>query len=221
MQKPLYPVAPVAQLHLVVMQDHEVVHIPGVVAGAQLVLGEPVELIEIDIGEQLASEVAERDANARGARARINDAIQQGERVMALDVLAQQPLEHGMINAGEISADVGLEAVQLSVIALHYPHPVLHPVCTGVGALAVAASVRVEDKAPVDNRFEHIYDGAVNHSVRKSRGGDQPLLWLKNIKLLVAARRIAAVEQVEVGMMQVLLQALHVAQRCRRVALSA
>ncbi len=52
--------APLVQCFGVLVQQHHVVHVPDVVAGPELVLDVLIQLVEADIREQLAGEVADR-----------------------------------------------------------------------------------------------------------------------------------------------------------------
>lgn len=47
------------------MQEHEVIDVPDVVLGAQLVLCELVQGVEVDVGEELRRQVTDRQAQAR------------------------------------------------------------------------------------------------------------------------------------------------------------
>lgn len=87
--------------------------------------------------------------------------------------------------------------------------------------LAFAAGVAIEYKARVKRWLQYIHDRPVDNSIHEAGCRDQALFRLKNIKLLVSAGLIAVVQQMIVGVVQVLFQALHVAQGGGRGAFSA
>lgn len=64
MQKTLDPGFPAEQRLRIVGQQHEIVHIAHITAHLEAVLDELVELVEIDIGEELAGQAAYGQANA-------------------------------------------------------------------------------------------------------------------------------------------------------------
>lgn len=91
-QKRLDHGAPAVQLPLVVVNHYKVVHIAGVIANAQIMLGVAIQLVQIEIGKQLTGQVAKGDAHARRAGAGINDGIQQRQGTLARHSAAQQRL---------------------------------------------------------------------------------------------------------------------------------
>lgn len=101
---------PRLQLRLVVMQHHKIIHVADVVPDAEIVLCVAIQLVEIEIGKQLTCQVAERDPDTRPPWARVDNGIEQPERAIAVDLAAQDRLEAGVIDAGEILADVRLQA---------------------------------------------------------------------------------------------------------------
>lgn len=120
-----------------------------------------------------------------------------------------------MVNAGKILADICLEAKQRAMVALDHPHPVLHPVSASVGAFTFATGIAIKDETRVNNRLQHIHDGSMYYPITKARRRDQPLLGLKNIEILIATGLITAVQQVVMGVVQLLLKLLKIAQRSR------
>ena len=75
-----------------------------------------VEGAEVEVGEELAGEVADRDSGRRWSGgiyfwAVVDDAIDQPEGVGAFDFAANQCFENAVVDIGKIAADVGLEDV--------------------------------------------------------------------------------------------------------------
>jgi hypothetical protein len=62
---------------LVVGQQHHVVHVAQIGRGAQNFLDAVVQLVQVQIGEELAGEVADRDAAT---------ALQRGEQLVAVKI---------------------------------------------------------------------------------------------------------------------------------------
>src|SRR5699024_859703 len=170
--------APMMQLRLVRMHDDKVVHIADIAPGAQGLLGEFVQLVQIDIGPELADQVADRQTVAPGGE----DVAAQGERARAANAAREQAEKNASIDAGEILAYVGLEHVRLAIMALDVAQPLLRRVGAGMHALARPAGIAVVDEARLPNRLQRRMQRVLHDTVAKRQRGDQALFGLVDVE---------------------------------------
>lgn len=122
-----YPVPDAAQMRLVRMNDEEIIHIPPVPFLAEPLLHEMVEAVEIDIGEQLARKIADREPASLGDRngsaavsrrgpmsgiVRRDDLPYQIEGSRTPDSSGDDREQNFPIYALEIFADIALQSVR-------------------------------------------------------------------------------------------------------------
>ena len=80
------------KVRLIVPHQHHVIHVANIHSPAQLLLDELIQLIQVDVGEQLARKIPNGNTLAGVAIPRINDAVDQTKRSRARDVLPQNLL---------------------------------------------------------------------------------------------------------------------------------
>ena len=167
---------------LVVGEDQEVIDVADV-AQPESVGDEVVERVEVDVGEELAGLVAERQAPAPfgGSEqvvagkphqhrvlgvAVVDDPVHQPEDIGVFDLAGDQVLEDGVVDRREELADIRLQDVAVTAGEL------LAAVHGGVGALALAAGVAVVDERPLEDRLQHAGQGVMHDPVPERGGAD-------------------------------------------------
>ena len=153
---------------LVVVNDAEIVHVSQISGLAQLVLGELVEVVQVDVGEELARQIADGDASReRVARVggAVDDLVEKPQGVGAGDAAAKLPFKDRVGDVGKIFGDIGLEHVDAAVLALDLAHEGLGAVGSGVRALARTAGVGVADEAPLPDRLNGSDQGVLHNAV--------------------------------------------------------
>ena len=175
-------VADLVQPPLVVGEDQEVVDVADI-AQPQPVGDEVVQRVEVDIGEELAGLVAQRQSPAPlGGReqvvagephqhrllriAVVDDEPDQLEHMRVLDLASDQPFEDLMVDGGEEFPDIGLQDIPVTTGKL------LAAIHGGVGPLSLAAGVAVEDERPLEDRLEYAGQGVMHHPVAEWRRAD-------------------------------------------------
>ena len=135
LQIPLDPPPPLRELLRIVVEQREVVHVPHVPLRAQHFLAEVVEAIEIEVGEELAGEVADGQAappfeggeqvvagevevdGLLRVRA-VDDPVGEVEGALAGEAAAKVALEDGVVDGGEVAVDVAAQNVTEAVAEL-------------------------------------------------------------------------------------------------------
>lgn len=56
-----------------------------------------------------------------------------------------------------------------------------------VRTLPDAVGVGIEDEGFFEYRFDQVTEGMMYHPIAKRRGGDQPLLWIVDVKTVILA----------------------------------
>ena len=85
---------------------HAIIHIPEVAFDTKLFFDEMVKGIEVYIGEELGSEIANRESFAIFAPIRKDD-VCQAENLRVLDLASDELKESFLINTGKVLVNVG------------------------------------------------------------------------------------------------------------------
>ena len=199
-------VSPVFEPARVVVEQREVVHVAQVSLRPKHLLAEMVEPVEIEVGEELAGQVAYRKPAAALDRRQevvarkpqvhgflrvgtVHDPVHKIQRAPARDAPAQVPLEYFVVDRREIAVDVA---------AQHMAEAVAERLVSAYGAVrapALAVGIAVVDEAALEQGFAHRVQRLVHHPVAKRRGGDDPALRIVDRKLLVAPRQVGAIQE--------------------------
>ncbi len=185
----------------VIAEKGEIIDVAEVFAGFEFFFNEVVKAAEVDIGEELASEVANGQAFAvleRGEQvitgevfeagvlliAVVDDEVDEPEGVGAFDFAADDVLEDDMINAGEIFAHVALENVATAAGELD------EALEGAVGAVAGAVGVAIGDEAALDGGHDDVAEGMVDNAVPVGGSGDEARLGVEDAEGAVATRSV-------------------------------
>ncbi len=166
------------QCRLVVGKQQEVVHVAEVALDPQPLLDVMVEFAEVEVGEMLAGQVANRQALARGriGRGMGDDAVEQIQQCLLLEQAPEQGAQHGMVDAGEKLADIAFEKIAMTA------GEVPNPPDGGMGSLAAAAGVAVGNRPALKVWFQHGAEGVVDNPVTERRGADGPALGVAHLE---------------------------------------
>ena len=186
----------------VVGEEGHIIHVAQVGGDARQVGEMVVESIEVEIGEELAGEVA--DGQAAGALQRREqgvsgegvvrgagggsvgqDLIEEPEAAGAGDALGELLAEDGEIDAGEVEADVGAEHPAM-------PGAFRHKAAQGlVAAVALAIGVAGGQKVLLKGRNDSGAEGVVHHPIAIGRSGNQTAFGITDFELAVGAGGVA------------------------------
>jgi len=196
---------PAQQRGGIVGQQNEIVHIAQVGAHLEGVFDELVEFVEIDVGEELAGEAADWQADAgRAVKQRFvrRNLCEQGEVAASARRRVQRRLGQdgggnliqpaaGGFRAGqfgqclppEIKRDAAVYAgkegadVELEIPALRgLTHEALQPLDSGLGAFAFAVGIAVVDEAFIPPGVDVAHQPLLHQPVGKVRGEYLPQL---------------------------------------------
>ena len=216
-EKAHYSLPPFPKLCGIVVKQREVVHIAQIAFRPQDLLAEMVEAVEIEIGEKLAGQVADRQSapSLEGRKqvvtrimqthrllrvGGIHDPVRESQGASAGDPPAEVPLEGFVVNGREIAIDVAaqdmLEAVPKFLITRDGAmRPLALPVC-----------VTVMDEAPLEQRSADCTKCVMNDPIPKRRWGDDAMFGIKNLDRPVAARPVASALQLPLKAQDFLFQ---------------
>ena len=179
------------------MEEREIVHVAQIALRSQDLLAEVVQAVEVDVGEELAGQVADGQAAPALERGEqvvarkverhrllgvgaVDDPVRQRQGAGADDAPAQVALEDFMVDGGEVAVDVAAQDMAETVA---------EPLVAGDGpvrALAGAVGVAVVDEAALEEGLGDRAEGVVDHPVAERRGGDDAVLGVEDLDGLVA-----------------------------------
>ena len=181
----------------VVGEQGEVIDVAEVLLGLQLLFNKMVKAVEIEIGEELAGEVADGQPSGlfQGRKqvvahkpvhllATVNDEIQEPEGLRAFEVPTSDGLENLMVNGREVFADVALEDVAAGAGKAG------EALEGSVGAVAAAVGVAIGNEAGLDQRQDDIAEGMVDDAVSVGGCGDDAGLGVEDLEATVATRAV-------------------------------
>ncbi len=138
-----------------------------------------IELIQIDIGKKLRSEIADGDARVVTG----DDKIENLQELRVVNSLTDNLIQNIVINRGKKLGDIALERVN----GPFFTQERLKTGSAAVRAFIHAAGIGVKDKTVLKQRFNDRADGMVDDTVGKRRGGDAAELGVVDEKLPVRA----------------------------------
>lgn len=230
-EEPLDLPTNVVQSRLAVVESAEVVGIADVSAHPELLLDEVVERVELDVGEELAREVADGEppgpdeseqvvaGKERPGELALEDIAASSED--ARDQVESAPAAHGPgdrgeedleIDGGEETHDVAPEAGAVA------SHEAMGAIQRGVCPLALAARVRVVDEPALEQRLQDADERVMDHAVTEGCGRDEAGLRNVNAEGAVAPRLVGAREQRVAEAVEAVLQLVVEGDRPRRCA---
>ena len=160
-----------------VVKQRKVIHVAQVPLRPQYFLAEVVQAVQIQIGEELAGQVANWQAAPTFERGEqivagivkihrllrigtIDDAVRQPQRALTGDSTAQIRLENLMIDGWKVAVDVATQ---------HPPIAVAEPFVTHnrpVGPFALTIGVTVVDETALEEGFDDPTEGVMDDTVR-------------------------------------------------------
>jgi hypothetical protein len=190
-----------------------------------------IDGIEVEIGEKLTGEVADRQATGalqRGEQGVAGEGInggspggavrknraQQPEGAGAGDPLLQLGQQQQVIDGGKVEADIGLE------------HPAVLAAGPGkaaqgaVGAVALAVGIAGGAEAPLQGQSDHGDQGVVHHPIAEGCRTHQAGLGLTDGELAIGARGIGEALQLVLQPEQLGFKVGREGQHLRPVALA-
>ena len=171
----------------IVAEEGEVIDVTQVAVGFELFGDVVIESVQVDVGEKLAGEVADRDADSFWAGlvkggAVVEDAIEEPEGVGAFDFAADEGFEDAVVDVGEVAADVGLEDVGV------FAGEVGETAEGAVGAFVFAVGVAVEDEGLLEDGLDDVAESVVNDAIAVGGGGNPAGFGFVDFKVTIFAR---------------------------------
>lgn len=171
------------------MQEHKIVHEANVKAAMQCFFHEMIEGIQINVGEELAGQIADGQAAPALKRqeqiiageipvgfclriAAVNDFVNQPQGFTVGDHPANFALENLVVDAGEVLAQVAFQNV------LRLPHELLQTPNGGMSAFAHAIGVTVKNEATLKQWVDDVDQHVMNNTITKGRDADHAFLGL-------------------------------------------
>ena len=233
----------VVQAGAIVAQDHHVIDVAHVLHRLELVFGKLVRRVHVDVGEELATQVANGQAVAVGIEQAFvagNLAHQPGRAAHLhicgwvvvqhaaaqvhppgfRDVARQQRIEDGLLDADKEVRHVRLEVERgHAVILAGRAHEVLQPIHRTQRAFARDAGVAVMHKAVVEARANPVVQQVMHHAVTEISGPDLAHLGVLDHKADGLAGLVRACVQLVIQIHQVSLKSFLKRQGVEGVAL--
>ncbi|MCY1427655.1 hypothetical protein D9M71_435120 [compost metagenome] len=213
------------------MQQHEVVDVADVMPRAQPVFDELVEGVQVDVGEELAAEVADRQAPVTRLADQalvLGHAVEQAGRAAQLVVLARvvhQDLQGqgapfrfrdavGQLLGEDALVDADEEVGQVALQVVRRPAPVLGDAAHlglqalgGIeGAAAGDAGAAVGDEAALDARADVVVQQVVHDAIAEVGRPDLPRLRVGDHEADGGAGLVGAIGQLGMQLHEVALQ---------------
>ena len=204
-EQPCDPALPLGQHARIVMEQRKVIDIAQV-RRAQDFGAEMIERVEIEIGEELAREIADRQAAPARERRKqviagkvqfdrllrvrgVNDPVEEVEGRHARDAAAQVALQYAVIDRREVPEHVAAQDMGIKV-----PVPLIG-LNGAVRAFAGPVGKAVIDEAALEDRGDHITDGVMHDPVAERRRRYDPVLGIEELDLHIPSRPVGAVRQ--------------------------
>ena len=185
--------------------DYEVVHISDIPPDARAIRHGVVQLVQHDIGGELARQSADRKADAVMAILG-GDPLPEVKCILAGDNALNGREQHIMSNTGEIALDVGLYDIRSLPVPMRRTQHALQRPHGSLCALTRPAGIAVMDEPPLKQRLYHPDQGVVDNSVRKWRSLNVPALGLKHREAAGTFRLPASPHEVVMYIDKVLFQ---------------
>lgn len=233
----------VVQAGAIVAQDHHVIDVAHVLHRLELVFGKLVRRVHVDVGEELATQVANGQAVAIGieqafvaghlahqagraahlhigGRVVVQHATAQLHPPGFRDVARQQRIEDGLLDADKEVRHIRLEVERGNAVILACrAHEVLQPIHRPQGTLAWNAGVAVMHEAVVKARADPVVQQVVHNPVTEISGPDLAHLGVLNHKADGLAGLVRACVQLVIQIHQVSLKSFLKRQGVEGVAL--
>ena len=100
----------------------------------------------------------------------VDEGVDEGKRAGAFEMAADEVFENGVIDIGEVAADIALEDVGVR------PSKVSKALECSVGAVADAVGVGVLNEGPFDRGHDDLANGMMHDSIAVGCGGDEARL---------------------------------------------
>jgi hypothetical protein len=179
------PIRPGGQDLRLVVEQREVVDVPQVARSSQHLLAEMIEAIEVDVGEELAGQVADRqpppaaigleEIVARivevdrflGVRA-IDDGVEQPQRRRTTEAPAKVGLQDLVVDGREVAIDVAPQDMAVAIAEALVPRH------STVGAFADPVGIAVVDEAALEDRPDDVVECMVHNPISEWRRRNHP-----------------------------------------------
>jgi hypothetical protein len=170
-----------------------IIHIANVPRHPKHVFHKMIKPIQIHIGKKLTGLVTdgqpsspfpwrkqvvtgEKDIRLRLRIASINNRLHQPQDLFIPKIPGKQSKQNLMVNTGKILSDIAFQHIAKP------PRILRGPLDSRMSALTFAARIGIKHKTPINDRFNHIAQGMVDHPITKRRCTDKPRLFLSKNK---------------------------------------
>ena len=187
----------IPQICFVIAHDDHIIHVANILPRTQRVLGILVSLVEVEIGEHLARQIADRHANTcftltcldvdaeqSAALLIVNDAPQELQQFLVFENPVQDTKQDGMIDAVKVFADIELQHVDL---ARRVADVLLQLANRSLRAAANPAGVARRDIPFIEQVIDLPIYSPLHYAIAKRQRHDEPFLRVRDVELAVSA----------------------------------
>jgi hypothetical protein len=189
---------------LVISKYDEIIHIADIELLAEFLLHPMIKPVEVNIGKKLARQITYRNSvlpvkwreqivarkvNSSVMQKRTNDLRGQPQSPFAGYPPSDPGHQDSVVDARKISDDVALEDVATlsgkGLIAVH----------RGMGSLSFSTGIGIKDKSLLEDGFNDVAKGVVNHAVPERCRANQPFLGVMYGELGVGPRPVGLLQK--------------------------
>ena len=176
--------------------DDEIIDVPDVVSRAEIVFDVLVELVEVNIGEELAGPVSQRHSLPVVIRVvMLQDDPDEPQDVIVRDATSDDPEERVVIDGVEIALDVALETVPDHVVIVtgtavasagprDFARELLEAFDRGERSPAAPARVAVVNEARFEDRLEDVDERGMDDAIAEVALADNTRFGIAENELL-------------------------------------
>ena len=203
----------IPQICFVIAHDDHIIHVANILPRTQRVLGILVSLVEVEIGEHLARQIADRHANTcftltcldvdaeqSAALLIVNDAPQELQQFLVFENPVQDTKQDGMIDAVKVFADIELQHVDL---ARRVADVLLQLADSSLCTAANPAGVARRDISFIEQVADLPIYRPLHHTVAERKCHDKPFLRIRDVKLPIPADMVRVPDELVLELNQI------------------
>lgn len=212
----IYRLPAIPQICLVIAHDDHIIHVANILPRMQLVFGILVSLVEIEIGEHLARQIADRHANTcftltcldvdaeqSAALLIVNDAPQELQQFVVLENPMQDAKKYRMVDAVKILADIKLQHVDLARRVADVLLELMNrSLCTAADPTGVARW----DISLIEQVADLPIYRPLHHAITERQRHNEPFLRVRDVKLPIPADMVRVPDELVLELDQILFK---------------
>lgn len=206
----------IPQICFVIAHDDHIIHVANILPRTQRVLGILVSLVEIEIGEHLARQIADRHANTcftltcldvdaeqSAALLIVNDAPQELQQFLVLENSVQDVKQSIVVDAVKILADIELQHVDLARCVTDV---LLELMNRSLRATADPAGIARRDISLIERVVDLPIYRPLHHAITERQRHNETLLRVRDVKLPIPANMVRMPDELVLQLDQILFE---------------